>query len=56
RNEYYILSEGNFLSVGSGEGKYGLYLDAFLDRGHSEPCLTFENEVLAGAEEFNCVG
>ncbi|KXS17175.1 TLD-domain-containing protein [Gonapodya prolifera JEL478] len=56
RNEYYILSEGNFLSVGGGDGRYGLYVDSSLDRGHSEKCLTFENETLSGAQEFNCVG
>ena len=46
-NDYLILCETTFLSVGGGDGKYGLWLDEFLERGQSGPSLTFGNEGLS---------
>ncbi|MCJ1467286.1 oxidation resistance protein 1 [Pseudocyphellaria aurata] len=56
-NDYLIFCEPAFLSVGGGDGRYGLWLDAVLERGVSSPCLTFGNEALSEeGEKFEVVG
>ncbi|WFC98507.1 oxidation resistance protein 1 [Malassezia yamatoensis] len=52
QNDYVILSESNFLSVGNGDGKYGLWLDETLTYGSSARCPTFNNQVLCNAREW----
>ncbi|CAG8703272.1 8938_t:CDS:2, partial [Cetraspora pellucida] len=56
RNEYMILSERDCLAIGGGDGKLGLWIDANLQRGHSERCDTFDNDVLSSSPEFDCIG
>ncbi|KAL8735586.1 MAG: hypothetical protein Q9166_000755 [cf. Caloplaca sp. 2 TL-2023] len=56
-NEYLIFCEQGFLSVGGGDGKYGLWLDGVLERGISSSCMTFGNEGLSEeGEKFEVVG
>ncbi|KAI7868805.1 TLD-domain-containing protein [Spinellus fusiger] len=55
KNEYMILSETNFIAIGGGNGKFGLWLNEDLEKGHSEQCPTFDNEVLALKPEFSCM-
>ncbi|KAG8529318.1 uncharacterized protein KY384_005954 [Bacidia gigantensis] len=57
-NDYLIHCENNFLSVGGGDGKYGLWLDGVLEAGVSSAgCLTFGNEALSEeGEKFEVVG
>ncbi|KAK4228158.1 putative oxidation resistance protein 1 [Podospora fimiseda] len=57
-NEYYILCESHFLSVGAGEnGKFGLWLDDGLERGLSSMSQTFGNEPLSEeGEKFGVSG
>lgn len=56
-NDCYINCETGFLSVGSGGGHYGLWLDDSLDVGHSSRCETFGNEPLSDAgEKFTVLG
>ncbi|KAG5927091.1 oxidation resistance, partial [Claviceps africana] len=56
-NDCYINCETGFLSVGSGGGHYGLWLDDSLDVGHSSRCDTFGNEPLSDAgEKFHVLG
>ncbi|KAL8865076.1 MAG: hypothetical protein Q9198_009489 [Flavoplaca austrocitrina] len=56
-NDYLIFCEQGFLSVGGGDGKYGLWLDGVLERGISSPCMTFGNEGLSEeGEKFEVVG
>jgi hypothetical protein len=56
-NEYYLLCEPHFLSIGAGDGHYGLWLDDGLERGHSDTCLTFGNERLSDeGEKFGVLG
>ena len=57
-NDYLIHCETDFLSVGGGDGKYGLWLDGVLERGVSSAgCLTFGNEALSEeGEKFEVVG
>ncbi|KAI4213445.1 MAG: hypothetical protein LQ351_003945 [Letrouitia transgressa] len=56
-NDYMIFCEQGFLSIGGGDGKYGLWLDGVLERGISSPCMTFGNEALSEeGEKFEVVG
>ena len=56
-NDYMIFCEHDFLSVGGGDGKYGLWLDGVLEKGVSSPSLTFGNETLSEeGEKFEIVG
>ena len=56
-NDYLIFCEQGFLSVGGGDGKYGLWLDGVLERGISSHCMTFGNEGLSEeGEKFEVVG
>ncbi|KAJ6440884.1 oxidation resistance protein 1 [Purpureocillium lavendulum] len=56
-NDCYMNCETGYLSVGSGGGHYGLWLDDSLDVGHSSRCETFGNEPLSDAgEKFGVLG
>lgn len=56
-NDFYINCEQRFLSVGSGGGHYGLWLDDSLDAGRSSRCETFGNEPLSDeGEKFGVLG
>lgn len=56
-NDCYINCETGYLSVGSGGGHYGLWLDDSLDVGHSSTCETFGNEPLSDAgHKFSVIG
>lgn len=56
-NDYLIFCEPTFLSVGGGDGKYGLWLDGNMERGISGQCMTFGNEALSEeGEKFEIVG
>jgi hypothetical protein len=56
-NDYYINSETGYLSVGAGDGHYGLWLDDSLQVGHSGRCDTFGNEPLSDeGEKFSIIG
>ncbi|KAL8761675.1 MAG: hypothetical protein Q9184_002210 [Pyrenodesmia sp. 2 TL-2023] len=56
-NDYLIFCETGFLSVGGGDGRYGLWLDGVLERGISSSCMTFGNEGLSEeGEKFEVVG
>lgn len=46
-NDYMIFCEQGYLSVGGGDGHYGLWLDDNLDKGVSNSCPTFGNEPLS---------
>ncbi|KAI0597132.1 hypothetical protein F4775DRAFT_561646 [Biscogniauxia sp. FL1348] len=57
-NDYCIFCETKFLSVGGGGGgRFGLWLDDELGRGHSAECDTFANEPLSEeGEKFDVMG
>ncbi|KAF2263543.1 TLD-domain-containing protein [Lojkania enalia] len=46
-NDYMIFCEQSYLSVGGGDGHYGLWLDDNLENGVSSSCPTFGNEPLS---------
>ena len=53
-NDFMILCENGYLSIGGGDGHYGLWLDDSLEKGVSESCLTFGNEPLSdGGAKFD---
>ncbi|CAK7266205.1 oxidation resistance protein 1 [Sporothrix epigloea] len=56
-NEYFLYCEAHSLSVGGGDGKYGLWLNDSLDKGISATCLTFGNQPLSDeGEKFGVLG
>ena len=56
-NDYLMLCDAGFLSVGGGDGHYGLWLDDTFEKGISSPCLTFGNEPLSDeGEKFDILG
>ncbi|KAF2277547.1 TLD-domain-containing protein [Westerdykella ornata] len=46
-NDYMIFCEQSYLSIGGGDGHYGLWLDDNLENGVSSACPTFGNEPLS---------
>lgn len=46
-NDFTIFCQQDYLSVGGGDGHYGLWLDQGLGNGVSATCLTFGNEPLS---------
>lgn len=50
-----MLCETGFIAAGCGDGKFGLWLDAQLERGNSHSVPTFGNEPLAKSEHFVCM-
>ncbi|SMR63585.1 unnamed protein product [Zymoseptoria tritici ST99CH_3D1] len=46
-NDFSIFCQQEYLSVGGGDGHYGLWLDRELRKGVSETCPTFGNEGLS---------
>lgn len=56
-NDYLMFCETGFISIGGGDGKYGLWLDDSFERGISSHCLTFGNEPLSEeGEKFDIIG
>lgn len=55
KNNYFIMSESNYLAIGCGAGKFGLWLEKELFKGISEPVPTFDNENLATNQNFECI-
>lgn len=56
-NEYFIYCEAHSLSVGGGDGRYGLWLNDSLEKGVSATSLTFGNQPLSDeGEKFGVLG
>lgn len=56
-NDYMIFCEHSYLSVGGGDGHYGLWLDDNLEHGVSDTCPTFGNEPLSDeGKKFEVMG
>lgn len=56
KNPYFIISEPEFLAVGCGDGKFGLFLDQDLFNGQTNRVPTFDNDILSSSREFVCLG
>ncbi|KAK3113104.1 oxidation resistance protein 1 [Teratosphaeriaceae sp. CCFEE 6253] len=56
-NDFTIFCQPEYLSIGGGDGHYGLWLDDNLNKGVSDTCLTFGNEPLSDeASKFDVLG
>lgn len=56
-NDFLMFCESNYLSVGGGNGHYGLWVDDSLEKGISESCPTFGNEPLSEeGRKFDIMG
>ncbi|KAI8064486.1 TLDc domain-containing protein [Gongronella butleri] len=55
KNEYMIYSTIDCIALGGGHGRFGLWLNQDLEKGHSEPCATFDNECLSLHPHFTCL-
>ncbi|GLI76872.1 oxidation resistance protein 1 [Penicillium ochrochloron] len=56
-NDYMMFCETGFLSLGGGDGRYGLWVDSGLEKGVSSHCQTFGNEPLSDeGEKFDVLG
>ncbi|KAI9735815.1 MAG: oxidation resistance protein 1 [Cirrosporium novae-zelandiae] len=56
-NDYMLFCEHSYLSVGGGDGHYGLWLDDVMERGVSSGCPTFGNEPLSTeGDKFDVLG
>jgi len=51
-NEFFVKGDLNSLGFGSGEGTYGLWIDADLYHGRTCPSKTYNNEPLTPTEDF----
>ncbi|XP_060518604.1 oxidation resistance protein 1 isoform X9 [Cylas formicarius] len=51
-NLYFIKGNNESLSIGAGDGKFGLWLDGDLYLGRSEKCKTYANESLTPKIDF----
>ncbi|KAJ1911948.1 oxidation resistance protein 1, partial [Mycoemilia scoparia] len=45
-NQYYIHCQPEFIAVGGGRGKFGLWFDSEFTHGYSSKCPTFNNQIL----------
>lgn len=56
-NDFTIFCQHEYLSVGGGDGHYGLWLDDNLNKGVSDSCPTFGNEALSDdGSKFDVLG
>lgn len=56
-NDFLIYCQAGYLSIGGGDGHYGLWLDDELNTGISETCPTFGNEPLSDeGRKFDVLG
>lgn len=56
-NEFAVYCQYNFLSMGAGNGHYGLWCDDNLFHGVSNPSLTYGNDVLSReGNKFHIIG
>ncbi|KAI5642250.1 TLD domain-containing protein [Phthorimaea operculella] len=51
-NMYFIRGNNDNISIGAGDGKFGLWLDGDLYLGRTQRCTTYGNEPLTTSEDF----
>ncbi|XP_028850482.1 oxidation resistance protein 1-like isoform X2 [Denticeps clupeoides] len=51
-NSYFIKGSKEYLAFGGGGGHFGLWLCGDLNRGRSQKCETFNNDLLSFTEDF----
>lgn len=43
KNDYYMLSEADFMALGGGDGRFSLFIDGDLYKGYSSTAPTYSN-------------
>ncbi|SGZ28251.1 BQ5605_C027g10296 [Microbotryum silenes-dioicae] len=56
RNDYLALTETSFLSIGGGDGKFGLWIDGLFEKGYTTRCPCFDNEPLTNERQWESIG
>jgi len=51
-NEYFFKGNADSFVVGSGNGKFGIWIDADLNQGRTQTCPTFDNDPLTREGDF----
>ncbi|XP_038208652.1 oxidation resistance protein 1 isoform X5 [Zerene cesonia] len=51
-NMYFIRGSNDNISIGAGDGKFGIWLDGDLYLGRTQRCTTYGNEPLSTREDF----
>ncbi|XP_065214765.1 nuclear receptor coactivator 7 isoform X8 [Planococcus citri] len=51
-NLYFIKGNNESLSIGAGDGKFGIWLDGDLYQGRTESCTTYGNDPLVPSQDF----
>jgi len=51
-NNFFIKGNSESLSIGAGEGSFGLWLDGDLYHGRTQTCQTYDNDILTLNEDF----
>ncbi|XP_050673175.1 nuclear receptor coactivator 7 isoform X4 [Leptidea sinapis] len=51
-NMYFIRGSNDNISIGAGDGKFGIWLDGDLYQGRTERCTTYGNDPLTTREDF----
>ncbi|XP_030027717.2 oxidation resistance protein 1 isoform X12 [Manduca sexta] len=51
-NMYFIRGSNDNISIGAGDGKFGIWLDGDLYLGRTQRCKTYGNEMLTTREDF----
>jgi hypothetical protein len=54
-NDYFIYGNHDFLAMGGGQGRFGLWLHSDLTHGYTQHCPTFNNPILTPGNAFECV-
>ena len=53
RNNLFIFCTAETLCIGIDDGKFAISLDDCLDRGRTQACATFDNELLTPSGDFH---
>ncbi|SCV67394.1 BQ2448_5005 [Microbotryum intermedium] len=56
RNDYLALTESTFISIGGGDGKFGLWIDGVFEKGFTTRCPCFDNDPLTNEREWEQIG
>jgi len=55
-NNFFVKGHSDCLIFGGGDGKVGLWIDENLYHGSSQPCSTYDNEMLSSSLDFSIEG
>jgi hypothetical protein len=53
-NNHFIFSHPTGIGIGGDRDFHAIWIDSYLDRGHSQPSVTFRNPSLSASLDFRC--